>query len=83
MVMTGTTQNHRRDSLPETPTLNPDLPDGTISPLVTAAHHQLEVSELRHGEVHEVPAGDVNFTVDVARLPEHHLEVKAQRLQQL
>lgn len=73
---TALTADRRSDSLPETLTLNPDLPDWTVSSLVAASHHQLIVSKLRHGEVHEVPAGDVNFAVDVARLPEHHLEIK-------
>lgn len=57
-------------------TLNPNLPDWAISSFVTATNHQLIVSNLRHGEVHEVPASDIDFPVDVACLSEHDLESK-------
>lgn len=57
-------------------TQKPDLPDGTVSSFVTPPHHQLVVANLRHGEVHEVPAGDVDLAVDVARLSEHDLRQK-------
>lgn len=63
-------------------TLNPDLPDWSISAFIPATHHQLKVSELRHGEVHEVPAGDVDLAVDVACLPEHDLWNKKQMFYQ-
>lgn len=55
-------------------TLNPNLPDWAISSFITATYHQLIVSNLRHGEVHEVPACDVDLPVDVASLSEHDLE---------
>lgn len=55
-------------------TLNPNLPDWAVAALITTTHHQLIISNLRHGEVHEVPASDVNFPIDVARFPEHDLE---------
>lgn len=55
-------------------TLNPNLPDWAISSFITAAYHQLIISNLRHGEVHKVPASDVDFAVDVACLSEHDLE---------
>lgn len=54
-------------------TLNPDLPDWAIPSFITAAYHQLIVSKLRHGEVHEVPASDVDFPIDVTGLSEHDL----------
>lgn len=55
------------------PTLDADFADGAVAALVAPAHHQLVVAELRHGEVHEVPPGDVHLAVDVARFPEHDL----------
>lgn len=60
-------------------TLNTNLPDWAISTFVTSTYHQLIVSHLRHGEVHEVPASDVDFPVDVACLSEHDLENKKQQ----
>lgn len=54
-----------------TQNLNP--PDWAISSFITAAHHQFIISNLRHGEVHEVPASDVDLPIDVAWLSEHDL----------
>lgn len=56
-------------------TFNANLPDWAIPPFITAAYHQLIVSKLRHGKVHEVPASDVDFPIVVACLSEHHLEI--------
>ena len=50
-----------------------DHPGGSISALVATSDLQLKVAHLRHGEIHEVPACDVDRPGDVARLPEHHL----------
>lgn len=47
-----------------TQNLNP--PDWAISSFITAAHHHFIISNLRHGEVHEVPASDVDLPIDVA-----------------
>lgn len=55
-------------------THDPDFPDRTISSFIAASHHQLIVAKLRHGEVHEVPACDVDFPIDVAGLSEHDLK---------
>lgn len=57
-------------------TQNANPPDWAISSFITSAYHQLIISDHRHGEVHEVPASDVNFSIDVACLSEHDLANK-------
>lgn len=58
-------------------TLNPNLSNRAVSAFIAAANHQLIISNLRHGEVHEMPASGVNIPVDVARFPEHDLGKRA------